>query len=301
VPLSGAGLAAAFGGVAPVGRDDGAVLEERLVEVVRAAQAAHPGIALAPEHFVRHLARHRPADAPAAALDAWLASICAGDLYLACACAEGTPAAVEALHRQYRAQVGAHLSGMRPGAAFVEDVAQAVLERLLVGVEGSPPRIVDYSGRGALGSWLRVVTVRLALDLRRRRSEELAHDDGHGAEPAEADGRRSDPEVELLQRRYLGELNAALSAAVGALKGEQRDLLRSHFVEGATLEQLAATRGVHRATVVRWIAAARHEVLAGARRQLGEKLQVRPAELESLMGLMRSRLDLSLSSAFPKG
>ncbi len=265
--------------------------------VLFAARALHPGIPLDAERFVRHLAHHRPEGAP---LEAWLGSICAGDLYLACACAEGMPAAAAALHRQYRAQAGAYLSGMRPSEAFVEDVAQAVLERLLVGSPGSPPRIAEYSGRGALGSWLRVVTVRLALDLRRRRTEELAGD-AHRDEPANAVGAGSDPEVLLLQRRYLGELNAALGAAVGALTGDQRSLLRAHFVEGVTLEQLAAARGVHRATVVRWIAAARQDVLAGARRQLGEKLQVRPAELESLMGMMRSRLDLSLSSAFPPG
>jgi hypothetical protein len=33
----------------------------------------------------------------------------------------------EALDRLYRAQVGAHLSGMRPTPAFVEDVPQALL------------------------------------------------------------------------------------------------------------------------------------------------------------------------------
>jgi RNA polymerase sigma-70 factor, ECF subfamily len=64
--------------------------------------------------------------------------------------------------------------------------------------------------------------------------------------------------------------------------------------------ELAATLGVGRATVTRWIASARQEILASARRKLGEELSLRPAELESLMGLMRSRLDLSLSSAFPR-
>src|SRR5580704_9401221 len=91
-------------------------LGERLRELVLAARAAHPGIQLDAERFVHHLARHRPGDTP---LDGWLGSICAGDLYLACACAEGVPAAIETLDRQYRAQVGAYLTGMRPTEAFV--------------------------------------------------------------------------------------------------------------------------------------------------------------------------------------
>jgi RNA polymerase sigma-70 factor, ECF subfamily len=259
-----------------------------------AAQAAHPGIALDADRFARHVEQHRPPDAVD---DAWLASLCAGDLYLACACAEGVPAAIEVLDRQYRAQVGAYLAGMRPTEAFVEDVAQAVLERLLVAAPGSPRRIAEYSGRGALGSWLRVVTLRLALDLRRRRTEELVAD---SPEPAPGDEVVVDAELDLLKRRYAGELNAAFRLAVGALTAEQRRLLRAHFVEGATLEQLASDSGVHRATVARWIAAARQEILAGARQKLGERLRVRPAELSSLLGVMRSRLDLSLSSAFPE-
>jgi RNA polymerase sigma-70 factor (ECF subfamily) len=267
---------------------------ERLQAVVLAARAAHPGIQLDAERFVRHLARHRPGDAP---LDGWLESICAGDLYLACACAEGMPAAIEALDRQYRPQVRAYLWGLRPTAAFVEDVAQAVLERLLVGAEGSAPRIAEYSGRAALGSWLRVITVRLALDVRRKRTEELADErDDARAEGGDAQG---DPELDLFKRRYAGELNAALRAAVGALASEQRSLLRTHYVEGATLDQLVVTLGVSRATVVRRLAAARQEILAGARRQLGGKLRLGPAELDSLMGVMHSQLHLSLSSALP--
>ena len=283
--------------------DDVANLGAPARELLAAARAAHPGIPLHEGRFLRHLAQHRPVtpgDTPRppgdAAEEAWLASICAADLYLACACAERVPAAVQELDRQYRAQVGGYLAGMRETPAFVEDVTQAVLERLLV---GTPPRIAEYSGRGALGSWLRVVTTRLALDVRRRRTEELAGDAPEAA-PADSGEVGADAELDILKQRYAGEFNVAFRAAVRALPVEQRRLLRMHFVEGTTLDQLAATRGVHRATVARWIAAARQEILEGARRQLGERLRVRPAELESLMGLMRSRLDLSLSTAFPE-
>jgi hypothetical protein len=60
------------------------------------------------------------------------------------------------------------------------------------------------------------------------------------------------------------------------------------------LDQLAASLGVHRATVARRLKAAREAVLAQARRRLGEQLGARHAELESLAGVMMSQLDMSL-------
>lgn len=277
-------LAAAFAGEQP------ADLGERLLALLHAARAAYPTVRLDGERFARHLARHRPEGAP---LEAWLAELRADDLYLACAALAGAPAALELLDRRHLSQVGMFLSGMRVPRAFVEDVAQALRERLLV---GPAPRLAEYAGRGALGSWLRVITVRLALDMKRKRGEELAAEGDTGA-PHLADA-RPDPEAELLQRRHLEAVNAALRAAVGALTADQRRLLRAHFVEGATLDALAQRHAVHRATLARWIAAARREILAGARGRLAEQ-GLPPEELESLVGALRSRLHLSLSTALP--
>jgi RNA polymerase sigma-70 factor (ECF subfamily) len=267
-------------------------LEARLCDLVLAAQATHSRVRLDVERFVRHLAHHRPRDAT---LDGWLGAVCAGDLYLACACAEGVPAAIEALDRQFRSEVGDYLAGLRPAPDFVDDVAQSVREHLLV---GSPPRIAEYSGRGPLAGWLRVVTVRAALAVRRKRTEQLAGE-RRGDAPTPEQATPADAETEVLKRRYADELNAALHAAVCALTSRQRDLLRMHFVDGVTLADLAVALGVGRATVARWIAAARQEILASAHRRLREKLGLPPAELESLIRLMRSQLDLSLSSALP--
>ena len=67
-PPAPASLAAAF--VAEGARADATpALGERLVELVLAAQAAHPGIPLDAGRFARHLARHCPGDAP---IDGWL-------------------------------------------------------------------------------------------------------------------------------------------------------------------------------------------------------------------------------------
>jgi RNA polymerase sigma-70 factor (ECF subfamily) len=117
-------LAATFRAASPAphGVND---LGVRLAALLAAVRRVHPRVPLDPEVFVRHLARHRPEDVP---LDDWLGQVRADDLYLACACAEGVPVAIAALDAQYRPQVGSFLGGLRPPAAFIEDVAQAVRE-----------------------------------------------------------------------------------------------------------------------------------------------------------------------------
>jgi RNA polymerase sigma-70 factor (ECF subfamily) len=143
---------------------------------------------------------------------------------------------------------------------------------------------------------MRVVTVRLALDMRRKRTEEPHERAGEAGVPPEV---APSAEAVLLKQRYAGEFNVAFREAFASIPEEQRSLLRRHFVEGATLEELAAAAGVHRATVARRIAAARQAILAGARRRLSERLALRPEDVDSLMGLMRSQLDLCLSSLAP--
>jgi len=61
-----------------------------------------------------------------------------------------------------------------------------------------------------------------------------------------------------------------------------------------TLEALAKMYGVHRATIVRQLASVREQLSSETRRQLGAKLQARPAEIDSIMDLVTSRFDVSV-------
>jgi RNA polymerase sigma-70 factor (ECF subfamily) len=210
------------------------------------------------------------------------------DLYLACACVEGARGAVEAFDRAHLGVVGAYLARMRPSPAFVEEIQQGLREKLFVGKDGGRPKIAEYDGRGSLASWVRVVALRAAIDLRRRGGD-VAEEAARPAEQAVAD-----PEQAYLKQRYREAFNAAFRGAVAALSVEQRELLRLHFVDGLTLDQLAARAGVHRATIARRIAAAREAVAEEARRLLEAALGTRESELSSLFGVMRSQIDLSL-------
>jgi RNA polymerase sigma-70 factor, ECF subfamily len=78
------------------------------------------------------------------------------------------------------------------------------------------------------------------------------------------------------------------------MPSEQRGLLRLHYVEGVTTEQLAKMRRVGRATVVRRLADARDALVAGVHERIAARTGVDRAELEATLRLVRSQLDLSL-------
>ena len=264
-------------------------IEHALAELVRAGSTAWPGVQLPPDVFVSRVASHCSQDAT---LIAWLRGVCAGDLFLASACAERVPNAIDTFDREYLVSVPAILarSGMRD--VQPDEIRQRVRERLFVGAS----KIAEYSGRGSLASWLQVVTLRIAIDALR---EQKAHP---VAEPSADDDLRvagTDPELSLIKERYREPFKQALRTAIGELNHEQRNLLKLHFVDGVTLEKLAALFQVHRATIVRRIAQAREAVFDRVRALLQAQLRISTDEFEDLLTLLRSRLELSLSALLP--
>jgi RNA polymerase sigma-70 factor (ECF subfamily) len=227
---------------------------------------------------------------PGQAVGEWLASAKLDDLYLACACSEGSEAALLAFEREHIAKIPVHLARMRPTADFVDDVMQVIRERVFVGNNGRPPRIGEYSGKGALGAWVRVMAVRAAIDLQRGKTE-LPND----AALAEATTSSGAADAEYVKRRYGALLTAALARAITTLTQEQRTLLRLHFAEKNTLDQLAAKLGNHPATVWRKIAAARSAIVEATRKILREDELVATDDFNSILRTVHSQLDISLS------
>jgi RNA polymerase sigma-70 factor (ECF subfamily) len=172
----------------------------------------------------------------------------------------------------------------------LDDLKQIVRERLFVA-----GRIREYSGQGPLSNWLRVVAVRAAVDLGRKRTEILLGDES-GTGRVAALPSPGEPELDFVKATYRDAVARALKQSLGELPSAERNVLHLHFIDGLTLDELAALFHVHRATIARRIAASREAVLDQARRLFSQQAAVAPDEVDSLFALVRSRIDLTLSS-----
>ncbi|EPX64677.1 putative DNA-binding regulatory protein [Cystobacter fuscus DSM 2262] len=262
-------------------------LEALLAGHLSAGEGAWPTVKLTPESFLRHLARHLPA--PGAPEDA-LRQLHAADLYLACACAEGEPQALLAFEQHVLRKVPARLGSLP--AATLDEVLQMLRQRLLLGVGGAPPRIADYAGRGPLLAWVRIVAARMvgAMSSQNGRQELFS-------EPPEALDQLlapDNPEREVLRADSSEAFSLALRAALAALPERERALLRMHHLHGLTMDRLATMYGESRSSIARHVAQARERLLRLTRHELAARLKLEGRELESLLGLVRSRLDLNL-------
>ena len=75
----------------------------------------------------------------------------------------------------------------------------------------------------------------------------------------------------------------------------ERNLLKQSVLFGATVDDLGALYKVHRATAARWIAAAREHLVEETRQRMIAHLRIGPAEYDSILELIHSQLDVSVS------
>jgi RNA polymerase sigma-70 factor (ECF subfamily) len=283
-------LAATFldswSGAARFPRDGERTLADALDVAVAMGAAAWPTLTVEPRRFVAHLAARVDGETdPAAAL----AALHVEDLYLACACLEHDAAALAAFERAHADDLRVVLR-VDPSPAFLDEVRQQLRLHLFV---RESPKIAEYRGRGALSAWVRVVALRVAQMCKRAqlRNPALPGDDDK-SDPQLAG---NDPELDHIKRRYEREFNEAVSEAVRSLSPRDRTVLRLNTIERLNIDKIGRLYGVHRATVAAWIAAARRSILDGTRQRLGAQLQLEGSDLDSLIGLVRSRLDVRLS------
>ncbi len=265
-------------------------LDELLPAVLQRARAAWPNLGVTDRQFVEYLAERMPSDGSPAR---WLGTVQAADLYLCCACAAGDASALGNFETKILPQVVSAIASINPEPSFVAEVEQQVRRKLLV-LEDSPPRILEYAGFGPLVHWLRAVAVRTALNLRRSqgRQEIPLPDESLLNLPQNA----GDLELDYLKTRYRKDFTHAFRTALSMLTSEERNVLRLHFVEGLTLSQIGAAYQADKSTISRWISKAREALLEQTREELSKKFRLDSRELDSLMYLVQSQLDVSLGS-----
>jgi RNA polymerase sigma-70 factor (ECF subfamily) len=266
--------------------DEPADIEPALRAMTAAAATAWPDVRVPDDVFVAHVAARLPEGPLAEAL----AALRGDDLYLACACGRGDPAALAAFEATYGADLRGALGRFVRGDAATSDLAQQVRERLFVGKGASAAKIGEYSGRGQLRNWLKAVTARVALNALDGARRELPLEDEMMAQMPST----SDPLLDHMKRTYRAEFKAAFQATVQALSAEDRTLLSQHFIDGLNIDEIALIHGVHRATAARWLGRARDAILVGTRSALTERLGTSKEELESIMRLIASDLEVSM-------
>jgi RNA polymerase sigma-70 factor (ECF subfamily) len=243
-------------------------------------------VALDEETFTAQLARLL-AEEPAAALD----QLHVADLYLACACGRGDASALAAFEHEMWPAIDAALARARIEAERRQDVMQDLRVLLFVGRGDAPGKISQYRGQGDLRRWLRAAALREAFRLAKKARREVALDDAALASVAILDG---DPALAHLKELCRVELKNAFQAALAELPRRDRLLLRQHCLDRLSIDELAALHQVHRATAARWVTRAREALCAAILRDLGQRLRVPEPEVQSLLRMVRSQLDVTL-------
>ncbi len=256
-----------------------AVTEEALASAVARARQAWPAIAHDEEALVRALAG-LPASVTA------LEDRAIVEVALCVACGRGDAAALARLEAEYLDGARAALAAMKLDDALRDEALQETRRKLLV---GDPPKLVGYAGRGSLRGLLKVTATRTAISMLRKAGREAPGDDA----VVDVDGER-DPELAYLKARYRAVFRDAFADAVAGLEPRERNLMRLHFLRRVTLERLATMYGVHRATIVRHLAAIRESIERATKAGLRERLGADRAEVDEVLDLIRSRYDASV-------
>jgi RNA polymerase sigma-70 factor, ECF subfamily len=247
-------------------------------------------------------------DADAHDVLGWWDHLHAADLYLASACSRGVPAAIARFEGIYGAEIARSAERFQRPGLPAEDLLQLLRKKLFLAelgdvvapaapaAEGEPeprPRIASYTGQGFLQNWVRVTATRTFIDSIRVKgdTQETPLADQLAAMLPEPG---ADPELQLLKREHARAFKAAFADAVAALDGSERLVLRQHFCERLTIDQIGALYHLHRATAARRLSRARQALLAATRAALARRLGVSALEIEGVLELIASRMDASV-------
>jgi RNA polymerase sigma-70 factor (ECF subfamily) len=136
-----------------------------------------------------------------------------------------------------------------------------------------------------------VAAVRQALNLLRSVRRERQLDEDSLLDAVAADNQ----ELGYLRQTYQDVFKRSFHLVLARLEGRDRNLLALQLVDGLSLEQIGEFYHVHRSTVCRWVHGVRERIAVETRSALMEELDVGEEELESILALVLSQLDVSLA------
>jgi RNA polymerase sigma-70 factor (ECF subfamily) len=263
-------------------------------DVLRAARTRWPEIKLDGRVFWRYLSERLPlGDASQAHPGTAPVEERVACVYLCCACVLGDEAACRAFHQSYAGVIRGAIARIERDPGFVEELSAQFLDKLLVGPE---PRLKHYKGRGNLAAWLKVAAARTALDAKRTR---VHFEDEAVTSIAEAAASMS-PESLLFCRAHAQDVLNALAKATARLLPKQRNLLRMHYADALSIDDIGAVHSVHRATAARWLEQARALVESTVREILAHEHSLDSGEIATLVHGSRDGLEEALRGLLGK-
>lgn len=271
-------------------------LGEVLDATIAAGQEEEPDLNFDEVEFSRFLAGYCSRDDPKGDLG----ELRPGDLLLVFGCTRGETKALRRFDTRFGRDIDVALARSRELELDTDDFRQSLYSKLFAPGPSGRSRMADYQGRADLRSWLRVVTVRMVIDLVRRHKR---RDLGHKADEAavlELPAMEADPELAYVRKRYQQELRDALREAFDSLSPRERNLLRHFLVQGSSLDYVGQIYDVHRTTVFRWRQKAQRALIDATRDALRERLG-QSREFDSLVRMLDSQFHLTLRDLGPDG
>jgi len=225
-------------------------------------------------------------DAPASAgMQAdFLNSIRARELVLARACAMGNETAWELFLTEYRETLYSAAYAITGDNATGRELADSLYAELfgMTTRDGRRRSKLDfYTGRGSLAGWLRSVLARRYIDDYRKAKRLVSLDEQIENEAAEiAVAAPPPPSSDEAQRIMLGN---CIGNVLVEMDAEDRFLLRTYYMDGRSLAEIAKLLGVHESTISRRV------------KRLGETLRQRLLKKLQAYGLSRRAAEEALS------
>lgn len=220
----------------------------------------------------------------------WLQALSLDDLYLARACVLRDENAWDECSRL-------HFGFMREFAArFLRREDAAEISDRVVAELWEKEKLARYEGRSTLRTWLGAVVAHAALQAGkaiRRQDERRA-----GAESvAESAGAAPEPERDQAAR-VLADITAS---AIQRLPSDDKLLLRLHYEQGLSLDQIVTIIGTSKATLSRRLKHLRDMIRNEVEREAREKYRASAADVRGLVDLGRLEIDLSALLSPVKG
>jgi RNA polymerase sigma-70 factor (ECF subfamily) len=247
------------------------------------------------EEFARELGRRLGASADPVIVA--LEKCHAADVYLAIAASRGDSNAIRIMEKTCIRD--AVRSAARKTSATADQLNEVIQRTCRLMLVDEPPRVAacrNFNGSSTLRRYLTIVATRELVRIikRARESEPLEeHQLITSLVPA------SDPVIMMLRHRHRDDVDASFRVALGKLSDRASALLRFKLVRHWSIGQIASFYGKSIPTTHRWIAEARDELAGHVRAEVARRLNIPIVEVDSIVRLVQSQIDLSLGGASP--